>query len=316
MGAERRLVRFASYLLAGAGALVLAACASLIGNEIQVSEAEKPNPNASTVKYLASVRIAGYVDARKVDNPRKIGISEERVFGLSGSDLILDRDVTDVVTASLRKRLDDMGIRMLAKDDASALFELSGLIKELKYDVKARDQVLIKVETTLKEVATGKVVWAGEVVQKDERFAGVSGNSKSDIADYLKQEVGVVAGKTAEAVNTVLRATRPELFSTPGTKVVSGVTVFVSPNGPGSPAPDTALPQPVPGASGTLVVRTEPARAKVYLDGVYYGLSPLNIQGAAGIHTVEVRLSGYKNASEKVAVRAGAATELEFQLEK
>lgn len=310
--------RFAAlFLIAGAAGLVLAGCAGLAGNEIHVSESEKPNPHASTVKYQASVRITGYVDARHMGNPRKIGATEVRVFGLSGSELILDRDVTDVVTASLSRRLDDMGMRMLAKDDASAMFELSGVIKDLRYDVKVRDQVLIRLETTLKEAATGKVVWAGEVEQKDDRFAGVSGNSKSDIADYLKQEVGVVTGKTAEAIYAVLMATRPELFSlAPGAKVIAGVTVFVSPNGSGSPAPDTALLQPVPGASGTLVVRTEPARAKVYLDGVYYGMSPLNIQGAAGIRTVEVKLSGYKTASEKVAVRAGATTELEFQLEK
>src|SRR5512138_578568 len=150
--------RFALSLLAGAAVLVVAGCANLMSNEIQVSES--PSPNPSMVKYLASVRIAGYVDRRNVENPRKIGISEVRVFGMSGTDIILDRDVTEVVTASLRKRLDDSGIRVLAKDDASALFELSGVIKELRYDVKVRDQVHIKLETTLKEVATGKVVWA------------------------------------------------------------------------------------------------------------------------------------------------------------
>jgi hypothetical protein len=76
------------------------------------------------------------------------------------------------------------------------------------------------------------------------------------------------------------------------------------------------MQQPTNGASGVVVVRTEPSRAKVYLDGVYYGMSPLNIESAAGIRTVEVKLKGYKNASEKVAVRVGATTELEFQLDK
>jgi hypothetical protein len=278
-------------LLVGTVALVLAGCTSLTGNEIHVSD-EKANPNASTVKYSASIRIAGYVDGRNVVNPRKIGIAEARVLGLSGTDIIVDRDVTDIVAASLRKRLEDVGLQILAKDDPAALFELSGVIKELKYDVKVRDHVHIKLQTTLKEIATGKVVWAGEVEQKDERFAGVSGNSKSDIADYLKQEVGVVTGKTTEAINTVLMATRPELFNlTPGTKVIPGVTVFVSPNGAGSTAPDSSMQTPLGGAPGVLVVRTEPARAKIYLDG-------------------------YKSASEKVAIRIGATTELELQLEK
>jgi len=222
-----------------------------------------------------------------------------------------------VVTDSLRQKLDGTGMQILAKDDPKAMFELSGVVKELKYDVKARDYVLIRLDTTLKDVATGKVVWSGEVEQKDDRFAGVSGNSKSDIADYLKQQVGIVTTKTTEAVDSVLQATRPDLFNlTPGTKAIPGVEVFVSPNGQGAPASETASLQPVPGAPGTLVVRTEPARTKVYLDGIYYGLAPLNIQMAAGIRTVEAKLEGYKNASEKVAIRVGATTELEFKLRK
>jgi PEGA domain len=312
-------------LMSVAAGIVLAGCASLSGNEIHVSESEKTNPNAVKVKSLASVRIAGYTDGRNMGNPRKIGVSEARVLGLSGPELILDRDVTDVVTASLRKRLDDAGIQVLAKDDASALFELSGVVKELQYDVKARDKILIKLETALKEVATGKVVWAGEVEQKNDRFAGVSGNSKGDIADYLKQEVGVATSKTADAVNSVLMATRPELFNlTPGTKVIPGVKVLTA---PGATAPVQAVPAPAmpaeaaaqpqaPSANALLVVNTEPARAKVYLDGVYYGMSPLRAEAAPGVHKVEVKLKGYKTASEKVSLRKGDSTELELTLER
>jgi len=317
--------RFALYFISGVAVAMLAGCADFGSNEIHVVESQKPNPNAVKVKSLASIRISGYVDHRNASTPRKIGITEERVTGLSGKDLILDRDLTEVVADSLRKRLDDTGTQILGKDDSGvALFELSGVIEELKYDVKVRDQVFIKIQSTLKEVSTGNLLWSGEVEQKDDRFAGVSGNSKGDIADYLKKELGVVTGKTVEAINTVLMATHPELFNlTPGTKAIPGVTVFVSPGVqpetsvlPHPSAPDTSLLQPLNGAPGVLVIRTEPARAKVYLDGVYYGMSPLNIESAAGIRSVEVKLKGYKKATEKVAVRIGATTELEFQLEK
>jgi hypothetical protein len=316
--------RLSLYLISVAAGMLLAGCTSLTSNEIHVSES-KPNPNAVKVKSLASVRIAGYTDGRNAGNPRKIGISETRVLGLSGRELILDRDVADVVADSLRKRLDDAGIQVLAKDDAGALFELSGVIKELQYDVKARDKIVIKLETTLKEISTGKVVWAGEVEEKKDRFAGVSGNSKGDIADYLRQEVGVATGKTAEAVNSVLMATRPELFNlTPGTKVIPGVKVLVTPGeaaateqavpAPALPVAAGAQPQ-VPSANGMLVVTTEPARARVYVDGVYYGMSPLRAEAAPGVHKVEVKLKGYKTASEKVSLRKGDSTELELTLE-
>ena len=286
--------RFALLLIFGLAGVALTGCASLSGNEIQVSENAQPNSNAAKVKYLASVRIAGYVDGRNVGNPRKIGINEERVFGLSGKDLMLDRDVTDVVADFMRRRMDDAGMQVLAKDDASALFELSGVVKELRYDVKARDHVLIKLETTLKEAATGKVVWAGEVEQKDERFAGVSGNSKSDIADYLKQQLGIVTGKTTDAINSMLVATRPELFNVaPGARLIPGVKVFATPSTAVSVTPASApavpeandQPRVLP-ANGVLVVKTEPDRAKVYLDGVYFGMSPLRAE-AAPLHLLD-----------------------------
>lgn len=311
--------RFVLSVLAGAAGIMLAGCTGLSGNEIHVSETEKPNPNATKVKYLASIRIAGYVDGRNAENPRKIGISKARVLGLSRPEILLDRDVTDVVAGSLRKRLNDAGIQVLAKD---ALFELSGVVKEFKYDVKDRDYVHIKLETTLKDVSTGKVVWAGEVEEKTDRFAGVSGNSKGDIADYLEKELGIVTGKTAEAINSVLMATRPELFNlTPGTKTIPGVKVLTTPelDSPAQGAPIPAVPatemSQQSSANGILMVTTEPARAKVYMDGVYYGMSPLRVEAAPGVHKVEAKLKGYKTATEKVSIRKADKTELELTLE-
>lgn len=319
--------RFALYVMSIMAAVTLAGCATLMDNEIHVSP-EKASPNASKVKYPASIRIAGYADGRNVGNPRKIGISEERVLGLSVPEIILDRDVTDVVTSSLRRRLDDAGIQVLEKDDAGAMFELSGVVKELRYDVKTRDHISIKLETTLKEIATGKVVWSGEVEQKDERFAGVSGNSKGDIADYLKQQVGIVTSKTTEAINSVLVATRPDLFNlTPGAKLIPGVKVFVTPPEGAVPVQPAAVPVPAPAvpvadgrqaasANGTLVLATVPARAKVYVDGVYFGMSPLSVEMEPGVHAVVVKLKGYKSASEKVSIRKAEKTELELTLDR
>lgn len=313
--------RFLLYLMAVAVGVTLTGCAGLSGNEIHVVESQKPNPNAPKVKYLASIRIAGYSDGRSVGNARKLGDAEARVSGMSGKDIMLDRDVTEIVADFMRKRLDDTGIQMLAKDDAGALFELSGVVRELKLDVKARDYIYIKLETTLTEVASGKVIWAGEVEQKDERYAGSSGNSKGNIADYLKQQLGIVTGKTAEAVNTVLMATRPELFNlTPGTKAIAGVKVLVTP-GVVLPVQPVASPavndnNQTSATNGMLLVTTEPARAKVYMDGVYYGMSPLRVEATPGVHTVEIKLNGFKTTSEKVSVRKGDKTELELELEK
>ncbi len=307
--------RFVSLLIVPA-ILVLSGCAELADNNIHIGDRLKRDVDASQAKYLASVRIADYADGRAVANPRKIGVAEVRVRALSGTDIVLDRDAADVVTASMRQQLAGTGIRVAAADDPGAQFELGGVVKQLSYDVKVRDQIHIKLDSTLKEVATGKVVWSGEVEQDDDRFAGVAGNSKSDIADHLVQQVGIVTGKTAEAISSLLMATRPELFNvTPGTQAIPGVKVLVAPG-----VTPTGAPAPAPGASpiaavnGVLVLSTTPARAKVYLDDVYFGMSPLRAEVAPGIHRLEVKLDSYRTATEKISIRKGDTTELELRL--
>jgi hypothetical protein len=310
--------RLARYLFSVVAGVALVGCSGMMdgSNEISVRESRQPSADAPKVKYAASIRIAGYADERKVGDARKVGIAKVRVNGMSGTDIRLDRDVAEVVAASMRKHLDDAGYQMLERDDPSALFELNGVVRELRYDARERDYVSIVVLTTLKDVASGKVIWSGEVEQKSDRFAGVSGNDKEDIAAYLHNELGVVTGKTAEAISATLMASRSDLFNlTPGTKAIPGVTVFVTPGTtPQVPATPTVTPPALTNA--LLIVRTEPARAKVYVDGVYYGMSPLHVEASAGIHTVEVKLKGYRTVTEKVAVRKGDTTELEVQLEK
>lgn len=310
--------RSCCYFFSGLLMFGMVGCSSLMdgSNEISVRESRQPSPDAPKVKYAASIRIAGYADERKAGDARKVGVAKVRVSGMRGTEIRLDRDVTEVVADSMRKRLDDAGFQMLARDDQGALYELSGVVRALSYDAKERDYVSIRLETTLKEIASGKVIWSGEVAQKSDRFAGVSGNDKEDIAAYLHHELGVVAGKTTEAISATLMASRSDLFNLmPGTKAIPGVTVFVTP-GTEPLAPTTPTPAPPVLTNALLIVRTEPVHAKIYLDGVYYGVSPLHVRVPAGIYTVEARRKGYRAVSEKVAARIDNTTELEMQLEK
>ncbi len=275
---------------------------------IHVELGKKPNSSASTAKYAATIRIAGYVDARNGMAPQKIGISTQRVIGISGKELVLDRAVTDVVSTSIKKRFDDAGFPVVESASGNALYELSGVVKELTYNVKEQDEISIVLETTLKEVATGNTVWSGAVIEKPKgRFAGISGNSKGDIAHYMMQELGIVTQKTYDAISTILMATRPDLFNlTPGTKPIAGVTVLQAASG--------ALAATA-AQNGMLILNTKPTRAKVYLDGIYYGLTPIRTEVAVGVREVSVKLDGYTTATEKVSVRKGEATELELSLE-
>ena len=280
---------------------------------IHIAENKKTNPDAPSTKYAATIHIMGYVDGRNGMAPKKIGITTELVSGVSGKELVLDRNVTELVANSIKKRFDDAGFQLT--EDVSALYELSGTVNELTYNVKTRDEISITIETTLKETATGKIVWSGVVTEKDDRFAGMSGNGKSDIADYLQRKLGVVTKKTFDAISASLMASRPDLFNlTPGTKAIAGVTVIQATGAtPTPPAPNTGKVNAT--VNGTLALTTKPTRAKVYLDGVYFGMSPLHAEVEVGIHEVSVKAEKYKAATEKVSVRKGDTTELELVLE-
>ncbi|MDD4928582.1 MAG: PEGA domain-containing protein [Gallionella sp.] len=286
---------------------------------------------AQTLKYGATLRVNNYVDQRKVSSPRYLGQMTERVGGLSGRELIVDQDVADMATAAIRKRFDSEGYQVMeGAAAANALFEVTGVVKELTLNIKARDDISIAIETTLKEVSSGKVVWSGLVIEKNDRFAGVSGNNKDDVMAYLNRELRIASTKTVEAISASLMAAHPELFNlTPGTKPIPGVTVYVAPSLPkaapvvvptyGAPAAEAPVSTYRPHASeanGLLLVNTNPSRAKVYLDGVYYGMSPLRLEMEPGIHAISVKLAGYNMVTEKVSVRRGDNTEIELNLER
>ena len=303
-------------------AVLLAACSSTGevsgGNgTIHIRENSKPGTNAPVMKYAATIRLLPYADERNMGNPRKIGSGGENIYGLNaprGNDILLDQDVAAVVTSAMKQRLEDAGYQVV--DSGNAHFEMGGTVKALTYNIKARDEVAISVMTELKESGTGKVLWAGVVDEKKDRFAGVSGNDIGDVAEFFKKELGIVTKKTGDAISAILMAQRPELFNLiPGTKPIAGVTVLNAPNAASAVVPAMPAANATPGSiQGVLTVTTDPARAKIYIGGVYYGLSPLRLDMEPGIREVTAKLDGYKKATEKVSVRKGETTEVELKL--
>ena len=285
------------------------------GNKLSGKEGASPQ-----AKNAVKLRFNQYIDQRQVTNPRYLGQITTRVSGVSGNELILDQDIAEIAVAAIKKRFDTEGFQVLEGTDSSnAQFEVSGIIKELVLNVKNRDEISISIETTLKDAASGKVVWSGLVTEKNDRFAGVSGNNKADLVAYLNKGIQIVSGKTVDAIGASLAASRPELFNlTPGTKAIKGVDVYVAPALATVPAMPVApaAHAGITATTGLLSVNTSPPRAKIYLDGVYFGLSPLSSEIEPGVHGVVVKLKGYKTATEKVSVRKGNKTELEFSLER
>ena len=307
------------------------------GDDTLSTKGEKrPAGSGPQLKYAATLRVDKYLDQRKVGNPRYLGVSTQVIGGMSGRELVIDQEIAAMETAAIKNKFDAEGFQVLEGGSASsAMFEVSGVIKELELNVKERDNIRLAIETTVKEVQSGEVVWSGLVTEKNDRFAGVSGNDKESVIAYLRKGLKTVNDKTVDAISASLMASRPELFNlTPGTKPIPGVTVYVAPSAAkqtpaaapapampaygvqqGSPVPPPAYMPRASATAGLLLVNTNPQRAKVYLDGVYYGLSPLRLEMEPGVHAISIKLEGYKMVTEKVSVRKGDNTEMELNLE-
>jgi hypothetical protein len=65
---------------------------------------------------------------------------------------------------------------------------------------------------------------------------------------------------------------------------------------------------------GYVSVHSSPARVKVYVDDVYYGVTPIKLELPTGVAQLGFKLDGYRPAAEKVAVRRGEVTDLEVKL--
>jgi hypothetical protein len=280
------------------------------GNAIFMRMDDKPSPNARQQKYPVLVRLAAYEDKRDVSDPHLIGVATARVLGMSGKDIMLDSEVATVVASSMKKRLSDDGLQFVEADKAQ--YQLGGVVKVLSVDVKDRDHLNIAIESTLTETASGRVIWSGVVTEKQERYAGVMGNSKGDVAAFLRIGLKTVSHKTSESILSVLMATRPELFGVAGVATAApGVTVYA--DTPLPTIPPAAIAKSV-AATGKLVLTSAPDNVKVYVDDVYYGLTPLEAEMAAGIYQLRFELDGYAKSSEKVSVRRGDRTELKVML--
>lgn len=262
------------------------------------------------------LRVAKYADARSAAPSRKIGDIKATVFDMFGPELVME-DPAGTVTAAMVNQFSASGFQTVADGGKTSAggadFEVSGVVREFSMNIGGRDEVSIVVETTLRDTRGGGILWSGAVAEKADRYAGVTGNTRSSITRYLSGALAKVSTKTRDAISASIMQTYPDRFdqAAPVRDSTPGVTVLVAP-----PERTSASQAVRPGMTGQLAVTTTPARAKVYVGDVYYGLSPLKLELEPGIYTIHFKLNTFKTATEKVSVRKGETTELEIRLEK
>jgi hypothetical protein len=244
----------------------------------------------------APVFVSKFVDKRDLSksplkDPRSIGRIEATVSDMTGSELTLSEDVTEVVANAFKKELAIAGFT-LVDDIEKARYALDGQVREFRVDIGSRDEVAIEIFSEFKDAQTGKQLWTGAGSERGDRFAGVMGNSRHTISNYI-------AASLQKTIRSSIAAAGPHL---------GGGGIAAATEKPSQAAPLET--------SGTFTLESSPQRSKVYIDGVYYGLTPLTLKIAPGVYEVTLKQKGFKTVTEKVSVRQDAATVLETELEK
>src|SRR3990170_1903256 len=273
--------------------LLLSGCAG------PLSIAYRPGviPDLSQAKGHPVILLKPYVDIREGVEPHYIGKVTEVVTDMNSDKILLDKekkeDVATFVTGAMRSHLTAAGF--IVKDWSQVLEDsnetdliLSGEVKRFRLDIGPRDEIDIEIASSLTSKKSGKVLWAGVVSEKDDKYAGVMGNSRKTIAGYISKSLRTAINKTLKEVNENIQMA-----------VITGIK-------------DMSIPEGV----GRLVIRTEPPRAEVYTGAIYHGMSPLSIYLEPGISEVTFRLKGFKEMREKVSIRNMDVTEIDRILEK
>lgn len=77
----------------------------------------------------------------------------------------------------------------------------------------------------------------------------------------------------------------------------------------------TSSPTSAPG-TGSISISSQPAGAEVYIDNIYYGITPVTVPSvAAGSRVVKLQMAGYTPWQATVQVNSGQVTPVEATLQ-
>jgi hypothetical protein len=200
------------------------------------------------------VMVADTEDARPASTPNKIGRIKATVSGMFGTELVIDPAVSQLTGSALRKQLEADGFNLVAAGQAHD-FELATVVRVFELNIVGRDELSLMLDVSLREAASGELVWSGMVSEKSDRFAGVMGNDRASIASYLGAGVGSLAQKVGASVRASLMQSYPQSISVtsaaPKAFSLPGVTTLQAANAREGGAPPLAQVAPPVSNSST-----------------------------------------------------------------
>lgn len=287
-----------------AALLVLAGCAGPLVMDYSPVRQDGP---VVKVSGPARVYVDGFKDERPAEGPsrrgsRVIGGIDAVVANMRGNELVVDRDVTSIVEEAFSVELAEAGYTVAA-ERAGADVVVAGVVRSFEVNIEERDEISLDIAADFTD-PSGRVVWSGGETYRHDRYAGVLGNSRGSIEKYINASL-------TTAVGTIIGEATPVVSA--GISGAGGPPAVAAPSSPAAVSGQAA--PSIPEGKGRLDIDTGPVRAKVYLDGVYYGLTPVTLDIEPGVYGLTLKHDdGQVGLSEKVSVREGQTTEMEADL--
>jgi len=235
-------------------------------------------------------------------DPLEVGSIDATVQDMYGARVILSTAPATLMTEGFKKYLRAEGYTVVSPDKATSSFSgiiLSGEIREFSLHIGPRDNIDIELYAEFKDNDNDAIIWSGLAKEKDSIYAGVFGDSKKMVSKYISGTISKVFGKIIKKAG-------------PGIKKMSRI-------GENSGNRGSTVNQIKGGTArevGRLIVKTLPARAEVYINGVYYGLTPMTLKLRPGIYRLILKKDGFNKFMEKIALGSGRATEMETTLKE
>lgn len=251
-----------------------------------------------------SVYIKPFIDKRNIENLHSIGKINEVVADISSNDLSLDKTLSTLVTDTLKKEFVRSGFTLSINEgeDDSTDYIISGAIKKFEMNIGSRDTIDIEIDYRVVKLRNDKIIFNGSAKVSDDRFAGVTGNTRKSINKYLNNALYNVSRQVLESTGLVLEAS----ITSPKKSHKVNIEEL-------SESRATNLPHQEAG-TGTLIISGTPVKTKVYIENVYYGLTPISINIESGVYDASFKKKGFESEKEKISIRSGADTVLEIDL--
>lgn len=269
-------------------------------------------PEGYSLKAPLNIAVVPYEDKRTgLESRKKVADIHATVIGLHSTELLLEEEVSVLVTRAIRDQLNAAGFKPEVVSNAKALpaeadIVISGEIKRFNLKVAGRDKIEIELFTNITDSKSNRPIWSGKTIEEADRYAGVAGNTKKGLIKYINRSLALNIKKILKDSEQAL-ARHLNKAAFPAAGAVTTGSPLRQMQAPVSPAEQADLTM----AAGSLKVTSKPVGARFYIGDTYYGKTPMTVELNAGVYEITIKLKGFKDEKEKVAVRPGTTTELD-----